>query len=97
MPSDQSRISYCVTVTRCLLAHEGEYDGWITAVERQVSQVDRAVQRLGALAAPNAVLPGSGPFSEEEARVRLVALTEAGKLLKLIYSGREYFNHGDSD
>jgi hypothetical protein len=95
--SDQSQTGYCITVTRCLLAHGGEYEEWINGVERQVSQVERAVQRLGALAIPDVVPMGSVPFSEEEARARLVELTEAGKLLKLVYSGREYFNHGDSD
>jgi len=94
---NQPSRGYCIAVSRYLLAQAGRYDEWISSIEKQVKRVEDSVQQLGALAG---LTPGPtvlSEFTEENARGRLIALTEAGKSLKLVYSGRDYFNHGDSD
>lgn len=93
----QPSIDYCFAVCRHLSAQSGRYAEWADKIEEDVRKVEDAVQQLGPLAG---LAPGTtvlAEFTEESARGRLNALTEAGKALKLVYSGRDYFNHGDSD
>jgi len=94
---NQPFTTYCVAVSRWLLAQAGRYDEWINSIEKQVNKVEDSVQQLGALTDSALGSAAFSEFAEENARGRLIALTEAGKSLKLAYSGRDYFNHGDSD
>lgn len=89
--------SYCINVRRLFDASVGRYDEWVADVETRVSRVEAAVRQLGALGAHGEAPQEALSFSEDEARKRLLALSESGKALKQIYSGRGYFNYGESD
>ena len=96
-PGDRPWSGYCIKVSRNFVARAGRYAEWVRDVEARLKEVEGAVQRLGALAAQGGASHGDAPFAEDEARGRLLALSEAGRALKLVYSGRGYFNYGDSD
>ena len=81
---NQPSTAYCVAVSRWLLAQAGRYDEWINSIEKQVNKVEDSVQQLGALTGPALGPAAFAGFTEENARGLLIALTEAGKSLKLV-------------
>ena len=84
---------YCTKVAHHFLSLTGRYDDWLRDVEQLMGDVDKAAKRVSML--------GRGAPTEvktiAEAREQLLALSEAGKALKQVYSGRGYFNYGESD
>ena len=86
----------CIRVAEAAFARCSRYSAWVEAVEQAVEAVDEAVRcvslpvDLGNEARAAEREPG-------EIRKGLEMLTEAGRHLKEVFSGRGYFNYDQSD
>lgn len=88
-----SHIKYCIAASRRLLENEGRYAQWVAGVAAAVVAVDTQAAAVEQLMR-NKETTGS---AESEVRSALECLSEAGKHLKDVFSGRGYFNYGGSD
>jgi hypothetical protein len=87
----------CVLAARKRLAEDERHEAWIASVESGVSEVD--VHRAAVDDAIKERDAGrkTACATSEEIREHLRLLAQSGQRLKDVFSGRGYFNHGESD
>jgi len=86
-----------ILAARQRLAEDERHEAWIALVESVVSEVDAHHYAVEKATKERDVGKKVTPALSEDIRGRLRSLAQSGQRLKEAFSGRGYFNHGESD
>jgi len=88
---------FCSKAARRWLQVDGRFDSWLVEVQQAISHVDRDAYAIQELVRRRAETSTGILAPESELREYLSSLAKSGRRLKEVFSGRGYFNHGQSD